>query len=74
MKIDYFLTHLTNRFQKELSAKQENSGMNFDLGFTLGNQYDIGDDKIGYQASFSYKNNTTFYENRIDGAYVKKWT
>ncbi|MBR9915216.1 MAG: TonB-dependent receptor [Algicola sp.] len=67
------LTSLTNRFQKELQAKQEQSQMNFDLGFTLGNQYDIGDDKIGYQASFSYKNETTFYENRNDGAYVKNF-
>jgi len=67
------LTTLTNRFQKELQAKQEQSAMNFDLGFTLGNQYDIGDDKIGYQASFSYKNETTFYENRNDGAYVKSF-
>ncbi|MGC1472065.1 MAG: TonB-dependent receptor [Psychroserpens sp.] len=67
------LTSLTNRFQKELQAKQENSAMNFDLGFTLGNQYDIGDDKIGYQASFSYKNETTFFENRDDGAYVKNF-
>jgi TonB-dependent receptor len=65
------LTSLTNRFQKELAAKQETSGMNFDFGFTLGNQYDVGDDKIGYQASFSYKNETTFYKNRVDGAYIK---
>ncbi|WP_298901480.1 TonB-dependent receptor [uncultured Psychroserpens sp.] len=67
------LTSLTNRFQKELQAKQETSGMNFDIGFTLGNQYDIGDNKIGYQASFSYKNETTFYENRNDGAFVKNF-
>ncbi|MCK8480999.1 TonB-dependent receptor [Psychroserpens algicola] len=67
------LTSLTDRFQKELQAKQETSGMNFDLGFTLGNQYEVGDDKIGYQASFSYKNETTFYENRNDGAYVKNF-
>lgn len=66
------LNALTSRFEKELSAKQENSGLNYDLGFTLGNQYDLGDDKIGYQTSFSYKNNTTFYENRIDGAYVRE--
>ncbi|MCA0131047.1 TonB-dependent receptor [Winogradskyella alexanderae] len=65
------LTSLTNRFAKELRAKQETSGMNFDFGFTLGNQYDVGDDKLGYLASFSYKNNTTFYENRVDGAYIK---
>ncbi|WP_298899507.1 TonB-dependent receptor [uncultured Psychroserpens sp.] len=67
------LTSLTNRFQKELQAKQETSGMNFDIGFTLGNQYDVGDNKIGYQASFSYKNETTFYENRNDGAFVKNF-
>ncbi|WP_204344787.1 TonB-dependent receptor [Psychroserpens algicola] len=67
------LTSLTDRFQKELQAKQETSGMNFDLGFTLGNQYEVGDNKIGYQASFSYKNETTFYENRNDGAYVKNF-
>jgi len=65
------LTTLTNRFQKELQAKQETSNANFDFGFTLGNQYDIGGDKIGYQASLSYKNQTTFYENRQDGAFVK---
>ncbi|MDB2471116.1 TonB-dependent receptor [Flavobacteriaceae bacterium] len=65
------LNSLTNRFQKELQAKQETSNANFDFGFTLGNQYDLGDDKIGYQASFSYKNQTTFYENRQDGAFVK---
>jgi len=65
------LTTLTNRFQRELQAKQETSNANFDFGFTLGNQYDIGGDKIGYQASFSYKNQTTFYENRQDGAFVK---
>ncbi|MFC0603729.1 TonB-dependent receptor [Winogradskyella pulchriflava] len=68
------LTSLTSRFQKELRAKQEQSGMNFDFGFTLGNQYDIGEnDKLGYQASFSYKNETTFYEKRQDGAFVKNF-
>ncbi|NRD24381.1 TonB-dependent receptor [Winogradskyella litoriviva] len=65
------LTTLTDRFSKELSAKQQASGMNFDFGFTLGNQYDVGDNKIGYLASFSYKNETEFYKSRIDGANIK---
>lgn len=65
------LTSLTDRFQKELAAKREKSDMNFDLGFTLGNQYDLGKNKIGYQASISYKNSTTFYEDRIDGGYIR---
>lgn len=67
------LNTLTNRFLKELKAKQETSNMNYDFGFTLGNQYDVGDNKIGYQASVSYKNETTFYENRNDGAWVKNY-
>lgn len=65
------LNSLTGKFNTELAAKRENSGMNFDLGFTLGNQYDLGENRIGYQTSFSYKNQTTFYENRIDGGYIK---
>jgi TonB-dependent receptor len=65
------LTSLTDRFQKELAAKQEKSDMNFDFGFTLGNQYNLGKNKLGYQASFSYKNTTTFYEERIDGGYIR---
>ncbi len=66
------LTTLTSRFLSELAGQQATSGMNFDLGFTLGNQYEIGDsNRLGYQASFSYKNETTFYENRQDGAFVK---
>ena len=64
------LTSLTGRFNKELRAKESTSNPNFDFGFTLGDQFKVGsDNKFGYLASFSYKNNTTFYENRIDGAY-----
>jgi len=66
------LTSLTNRFQKELAARKETSGLNYDFGFTLGNQFDLGgSNKIGYQASFSYKNETTFYEERKDGGFIR---
>ena len=65
------LTSLTDRFAKELAAKRQSSGMNYDLGFTLGNQYSVGDNKIGFQTSFSYKNETTFYEKRIDGGWLR---
>ncbi len=65
------LNSLTRRFDSQLGADIQNSGANFDFGFTLGNQYEIGDNKIGYQASLSYKNTTTFYEDREDGTYRK---
>ena len=64
------LTSLTDRFGKELRANQETSNQNFDFGFTIGDQFVVGEDnKLGYLASFSYKNQITFYENRIDGAF-----
>lgn len=65
------LTALTGAFNQELTAKREQSAPNFDFGFTAGNQFDIGEDKLGYQLSFSYKNNTEFYDNRVDGTYMK---
>jgi outer membrane receptor for ferrienterochelin and colicin len=64
------LNSLTGRFDKELRGKKETSKPNFDLGFTIGDQFEVGDNKLGYLASFSYKNKTEFYENRQDGAYA----
>ena len=65
------LTEMTSAFNKELTAKQNNSSANFDFGFTAGNQYDVGDNKLGYQFSLSYKNNTQFYDDRVDGTYIR---
>lgn len=69
------LTSLTNRFQKQLKADNFTNGANFDFGFTLGNQYSLeNDDRVGYQVAVSYKNDVTFYENRIDGRYTRRVT
>lgn len=65
------LSNMTNVFNKELMAKQANSGANFNFGFTAGNQFDVGDDKLGYQLSLSYKNKTQFYDDRFDGTYMR---
>lgn len=64
------VNRLTRRFDPELAAKRNQSGANFNLGFTAGNQYNLNDEgtkRIGYQASFSYKNTTEFYQNYVDG-------
>ena len=65
------LTALTGAFNKELTAKRSESGINYDFGFTAGNQYEVGENKLGYQLSFSYKNKTEFYDNRVDGTYMR---
>ena len=65
------LTTLTGRFDSELRAEQSTSNPNFDFGVTLGDQFAVGDNnKLGYLASFSYKNSTIFYDNRVDGAFA----
>ncbi|MCB0457542.1 MAG: TonB-dependent receptor [Flavobacteriaceae bacterium] len=66
------LTSLTNRFQEQLKAEQTTSNPNFSLGLTIGNQYEIGGNKkIGFLASAAYKNNTKFYESRVDGNAIR---
>lgn len=65
------LTLLTGQFNKELKAKKDTNFMNFNFGITAGNQYDIGDDKLGYQVALSYKSNTKFYKDNIDNSYSK---
>ncbi len=65
------LTTLTDSFQKQLRATTTTSNPDFSIGFTAGNQYDVGDNKLGYQVSMSYRNETRFYENRIDDNWSK---
>ncbi|WP_353777011.1 TonB-dependent receptor [Winogradskyella sp. 3972H.M.0a.05] len=66
------LNTLTGRFNRQLRADQETSNLNYSIGFTAGNQYEVGEDqKLGYLASISYKNNTRFFEERIDGNFQR---
>lgn len=66
------LTSLTNRFQEQLKAEKTTSNPNFSFGATIGNQFDLKNGhKLGFLASGAYKNNTTFYEDRIDGNAIK---
>lgn len=67
------LTDLTSRFSPSLAANPSNSGMDFSIGFTAGNQFTIGkkDHKLGYIASASYKNETKFYEGAENNFYRK---
>ncbi|MGB8705426.1 MAG: TonB-dependent receptor, partial [Gillisia sp.] len=69
---DAALTRLTQRFDKTLSAHTATSPIDFNVGFTAGNQYTVGDNnKLGYFASASYKNITEFYENYESNSYLR---
>jgi len=66
------LSYLTSVFDQEMKAKKETSYMNTNFGFTASNQYDVGsNNKIGYLASFSYRNDYVFYEGYETGNYLK---
>ncbi len=64
------LSYITSIFQPEMKAKKQNSFINTNFGFTAGNQFDIGNDKkLGYLASFSYRNEYIFYKDFENGNY-----
>jgi len=66
---------LTQRFVRNMAAQQKQSFMNFNFGFTAGNQYNLTEDgqkRIGFLTSFSYRNSTEFYEDYIDGQVFRK--
>lgn len=64
------VNELTSRFNREMAAKRNQSGADFNFGFTAGNQYVLNEDtnkRIGYLASLTYRNSTEFYEDYING-------
>ena len=66
------LSYMTSVFNPELKAKQQSSFMNYNLGFTAGNQYDVGEDnRLGYLASVSYRTAYIYYDDFQNGNYRK---
>jgi|FLOH01.1.fsa_nt_gi TonB-dependent receptor len=65
------LTALTKSFSQNLAAKKSTSGMDYSFGYTTGYQFNIGKNKLGLIGSFSYKNDTKFYENSENSFYRK---
>ncbi len=55
------------KFDKQLSAVRQNSFMDFNFGFSLGNQFEVGSKTMGYSAAMTYKNQTRFYEDAVYG-------
>jgi TonB-dependent receptor len=64
-------------FNPNLAAQNQTSLMDYSLGFSIGNQFDLGKSedndkpKLGYIFSLSYKNNTRFYDDVSYGEYQK---
>lgn len=65
---------LTQRFNPNLSVKKKQSFMDYSFSATAGNQYNVGDNKLGFLASVSYKNEIEYYDDYIDGQIFRKNT
>ncbi len=70
---DSKLTQLTEKFNPQMAAVQQNSLPNFNFSIYHGNRFDIGDNgnSLGYITSFSYKNSYQFYKNLLHNTYDK---
>lgn len=66
------LDDYTRSIDPEMAAERQSSMPNFSLGFSYGNQFNVGEDNVlGVIASLDFKNSTEFYEGFENGVYQK---
>jgi len=65
---------LTRRFSSNMAAQRETSFMDYKFSLSAGNSFDVGDNKLGYVASISYRNETQYFDKFIDGQVFRKDT
>lgn len=69
------LRGITQTLQPQMGLEDSTSFFNFNFGFNFGNQYNLNEDgswRIGYLAAISYRNESEFYENFIDGQIFRR--
>lgn len=64
-------TQVARAFNKTLAAEKKTSTPNFSISSGLGNQFNFKSLTVGYNAAFSYRKNTTFYDRSENNSYVK---
>lgn len=65
------LEGITRSFNPILAAEEQTSKPDFSLGFSYGNQFNVGENRLGFIASLDYKNTTSFYDGFENGIYQK---
>jgi TonB-dependent receptor len=67
---DQEINNFVNSFSPELGPTQKTDLMNYSLGLSVGNQFDVGgSNKIGYIFSGTYKNTNQYFDNYQYGEY-----
>jgi len=65
-----YINTISNQFDPQMAPQVSNSGMNFSLGISYGNQFKFENGHaFGFLGSISYKNNQTVYENTQDNIF-----
>jgi len=59
------LNELSKEFNSTMTPVAGTSMMDQSYGFTIGNQYELGDKKLGFIGSLSYRNAYNYYDNGI---------
>ncbi|WP_089355317.1 TonB-dependent receptor [Ekhidna lutea] len=57
-------------FNKQLGASQKSNFMNYNLGFSTGNQKEIGLGTLGYNLAFTYRSTSEFYDDALFSRYL----
>lgn len=60
------------KFNPVLGAKNQTSLMDYSLGVSFANQKSVGDKKLGYIFSATYKNSTRYYDDLVYGEYQRQ--
>lgn len=68
---DQSLNDITSSFSSNMAATTSSNLANMSLGFSMGDQKNLGNKTLGYIAAINYNNTYTFYEDAIDAAFVK---
>ncbi len=62
------INNLANSFNPVMGSETNNSMMNFSMGYSTGNQFDIGkkEHTVGWLGAISYNNQTEYFSEAID--------
>jgi len=66
------LTQVTQRFTPQMGVEQDQNFMNYNFGFSLGNQYTLGEEtRLGFQGALSYRSTTDFFQDAQNNFWFK---
>jgi len=69
---DQAVNQFTRSFNPNLNAYEQTSFMDYSASFTMGNQIDLYEDKLGYIFSLSYKSQARYYDDVTYGEYQRQ--